>query len=788
MTITLHDYQNAALDSLRDYFCKVRKSDDADMAFYGVAKRTYYPAPEMAAVPYVCIKVPTGGGKTLIAANALGVTREYTQAESATFLWLAPTGAIVEQTLKHLKNPRSPYHQAVKGKFGDISVMSITEALHASPPDISGGAWIVVGTFQSSRRKSTGELKIYSESGDLMPHFQGETDEKTLANLLKKRRPVVISDEAHNAGTDLSFKTLSRFDPACIIEFTATPQMTHNPAKGIFASNVLHQTSAFELKKAEMVKLPINLYTDSNLPNIIRAAVNKRGELADIADENEKETGEYIRPIVLYQAQSENQNTPPKELKRMLVKDFKIPERHIAIATGQVRELPKNILSRDCEVRHIITKQALAEGWDCPFAYVLCSVANIGSPKSVEQILGRVLRMPQAKRKSREELNWSYAFAVSPNFYEAAALLKTVLVDRAGFERIAADKSVRDARSSDTLPGMDKESPAPESANEGKSLTVPMLAIRVGKQLQIVDEDHFLEAEWNLADCDAALNESALLEKSATAGKVDIGESRTIEMRQFSANLNRQMMRLYSDANWERSHLISWLDQKFPHPDIPQHQSVAFIGRALSNLIDEKKLTMAQLAGVRFRLAGALADRIAEHRREQKMRGYQAVIIKNKSRLLVEFDASVCLNLTVDKYAPDPSKCDKRNFEKHLFSIVGQLDNDEEAQCACLLDQLPQVEVWLRNLSKRPDTSFWLPTPDGRFYPDFVARLHDGRIFVVEYKGAHLWDGEKDKRDIGEVWAKCSKGKCIFVMPKGPDWAEIKNAIAPKKKSARKAN
>ena len=123
MTITLHDYQNAALDSLRDYFCKVRKLDDADMAFYGVAKRTYYPAPEMAAVPYVCIKVPTGGGKTLIAANALGVTREYTQAESATFLWLAPTGAIVEQTLKHFEESAQSLSSGGKRKirryFGD---------------------------------------------------------------------------------------------------------------------------------------------------------------------------------------------------------------------------------------------------------------------------------------------------------------------------------------------------------------------------------------------------------------------------------------------------------------------------------------------------------------------------------------------------------------------------------------------------------------------------------------------------------------------------------------------
>lgn len=49
--------------------------------------------------------------------------------------------------------------------------------------------------------------------------------------------------------------------------------------------------------------------------------------------------------------------------------------------------------------------QALKEGWDCSFTYVFCSVANIHSAKDVEQILGRVLRMPYAKRRKNEVLN-----------------------------------------------------------------------------------------------------------------------------------------------------------------------------------------------------------------------------------------------------------------------------------------------------------------------------------------------------------------------------------------------
>ena len=182
-----------------------------------------------------------------------------------------------------------------------------------------------------------------------------------------------------------------------------------------------------------------------------------------------------------------------------------------------------------------------------------------------------------------------------------------------------------------------------------------------------------------------------------------------------------------------------------------------------------------------FNILDALSAKINEYRHAQKRHGYQLVIIAHKSRLLVEFDAGICLNLTAEKYAP--SKYGEYGFQKHLFRVVARLDNNEEIECARYLDDLPEVEFWVRNIASRPDTSFWLPTSEDRFYPDFVARLHDGRILVVEYKGAHLWDGQKAKRDIGEVWAELSNGRCLFVMPKGPDLAAIENAIAPQKKS-----
>ena len=75
------------------------------------------------------------------------------------------------------------------------------------------------------------------------------------------------------------------------------------------------------------------------------------------------------------------------------------------------------MLSRDCPVRYIITVNALKEGWDCPFAYILASLANKTSRVDVEQILGRVLRLPYTTKRKEELLNLSYVFTSSNDFW-----------------------------------------------------------------------------------------------------------------------------------------------------------------------------------------------------------------------------------------------------------------------------------------------------------------------------------------------------------------------------------
>ena len=116
------------------------------------------------------------------------------------------------------------------------------------------------------------------------------------------------------------------------------------------------------------------------------------------------------------------------------------------------------------------------------------------------------------------------------------------------------------------------------------------------------------------------------------------------------------------------------------------------------------------------------------------------------------------------------------DFRKHYYGRIGDFDSGEEFACAVHLDKLAQkgeIEFWVRNLVRKVACSFFLQKADGRFYPDFICQLKNGKVLIVEYKGANGWTDAADDRLIGGLWAELSGGRCRFVMVKDKKWEEI---------------
>ena len=394
---------------------------------------------ELAGVPQVCFKVPTGGGKTFLAANSIKpIFDSMPHIHPKAVVWLVPSDAILTQTYRTLTDKNHDYRKKIDVDFGNkVEIYSKQQLLNGqnfNPTSVSDNLSVFVLSYDSFRTSKKDGRKAYQENGSLLPFVRfkqdsgsllEDTDETALIQVIRKLNPVVIVDESHHATSKLSKEMLQNFNPSFVLDLTATPKN---------GSNIISFVDARQLKAENMVKLPVIVYNRKSQEDVFVSAISLRRKLENEAVEEQKNGGRYIRPIVLFQAQprTNDDSTTYDKIKHTLI-DMGIPESEIAIKTADRDEL-KNIdlSSKDCSIRYIITVNALKEGWDCPFAYILATVANRTSSIDVEQILGRILRLPNTRKNEREVLNLSYVITSSNAFY--ATLDKVVAgLNAAGF-------------------------------------------------------------------------------------------------------------------------------------------------------------------------------------------------------------------------------------------------------------------------------------------------------------------------------------------------------------------
>jgi len=395
--------------------------------------------PELAGVPQVCFKVPTGGGKTFLAANSLKpIFASMPHIHPKAVVWLVPSITILDQTIKNLKDSSHAYRQKINSHFGGkVEVFDKAALLQGggfNATSVKEQLNIFVLSFDSIRTANKEGRKVYEQNGSLQSFemLLGHEEEISLMKVLNFLNPLVIVDESHNAETDLSVDMLKAFNPCFILDLTATPRKN---------SNIISFIDALELKRENMVKLPVIVYNHQDKTEVINSSLQLQKRLELQAIEEEKKGGKYIRPIVLFQAQPKNgrdfsnaeeEKSNVQRLKEKLI-ELKIPENQIKIKTANINEIKGlDLLSKECDVRYIITINALKEGWDCPFAYVLASLADKSSPVDVEQILGRVLRQPYVMKHNFPLLNLSYVLTASAKFMDTLQNIVKGL-NRAGF-------------------------------------------------------------------------------------------------------------------------------------------------------------------------------------------------------------------------------------------------------------------------------------------------------------------------------------------------------------------
>jgi type III restriction enzyme len=791
----LKNYQTRTLETVRSYLeqlaelkakaAKVQEVDpelDFDFAVKAWEKtgvgRPYFPRRTGLGepLPSVCLKIPTGGGKTLLAAHVVDlVNMHYRKKQTGLVLWIMPTTQIYNQTLAALRDRDHPYRQLLDAASAGRTLI-LEKQSGFTPADVLENLCVLMLMLPSANRQSNEQLRMFRDSGGFDQFFPGDDDaaghtallkkirnldtfekqsgfwgrqiKTSLGNTLRLLNPLIILDEGHKAYSDNARKTIEGFNPCLLVELSATPPKN---------ANVLVEILGKELLDEEMIKLDLHIQNRASpaWKDTMLATIEHREYLEEQARKYQANTNIYIRPICLIQVErtGKDQRKPgivhADDVKEYLVKTRQIPEEQIAIKTAQVDELKEinetgGLLARDCPVRYIITKQALQEGWDCSFAYVLTILTNPGSRNALTQLVGRILRQPYAKKTSVAALDESYVFCFQQRGRD---LLKEV---RKGFGLEGlGDLEGRIVQDTGAVPKVGEEhflEPRKPFRTSARNLVLPAFFISDRGEWRLVhyEADILSRVPWGDVDISPLFN----LTLTPVSDK-DVEMRAGLDERILDQNVEAAATALPQQAarDLDYAFVAGHLLDVLPNPWRGHEMGKRVFDKLLKRYSGQRELVTANFVFVVEELRKRLQaerDRLAEQ-------VFQELLEQGKMRFMVlgqdfGFTTRLPKKIAVPVGEKRATRLDGNQFVLSLFDHVpDDAMNSLEHQVASYLDEQENLFFWYRNTSRRDyAVQGW---KRGRIFADFIftaSRENAGasnpyhEVFVVETKGLHL--------------------------------------------------
>ncbi len=735
------------------------------------------------AIPNVCLKIPTGGGKTLLAAASVGqVFSSYLHRHTGLVLWIVPNEAIYRQTLKILGNRDHPYRQMLNtAGAGRVKILEKNSPL--TRLDVDSHLCVMLLMLQSAARSDEAQrkLKAFRDRGnvlgflpredDIEAHWQllaevpnldaytswgtsqqearatkGSIVKSSLGNVLRLVQPMVVIDEGHHAYTENALRTLDGFNPCFMLELSATPRVSSDKGSG---SNILVDVRGTDLDAAEMIKLPINVDMRgwSDWQSCLAASVDRLNALQLEAAQLQAETNRYIRPILLVQVERTGKDLRDSgfihaEDAKAHLMQLGFTEAQIAIKTSDKDELkaPENLdlLSPSCEVRAIITKQALQEGWDCPFAYVLCALAAGKEVRSMTQLMGRILRLPHVAKTGRAALDACYVLCHDAKTGEVIKAIKHSLETEGMGDLELAVQGGGDSMAA--KPVAFKRRPQFSQLRIFLPRVTWVETDELGRKRRrelIYESDILAQLDWS------ALNVNALAQVWAPDARGAVGQRFALDLEVLD-HPRAIKAEAATDASikLDRARLVRGLIDIAPNAWWVWAWVDALLARLLAQGFAEKVLA-ASSASLLERLRMDLQaerDRLAQSVFEAGVAQGQVEFRLRADATDYEIPAEFALALSAK---PQPlARADGHQLEKSLFepAITALTDSGLERDVACYLDSQAALQWWHRNVAKSQyGLQGW---KRHKVYPDFVfARVAvDGisKLVVLETKGLHL--------------------------------------------------
>ncbi|MBI2518025.1 MAG: DEAD/DEAH box helicase family protein [Opitutae bacterium] len=762
----------AAIDPDAGYDFTVRAWEKAEVGRPYLPRKNGLKEP----LPTFCLKVPTGGGKTLLAAKVIDLFQtHYRKRQTGLVLWIVPTTQIYKQTYVALKDRDHPYRQALDlASAGRTLILEKTSGF--SPADVTENLCVLMLMLPSANRETKETLRMFKDSGGFARFFPTDDDAKghadllrrvpnldtfekesgffgrqvktSLGNTLRVLQPLIVLDEGHKAYSTGARATLEGFNPSMIVELSATP-----PEE----SNVLVDISGQNLLREGMIKLELHLNNRRSVSwkDTLFAALEHRERLEENAQVHEAQTGVYIRPICLIQVERTGKEQRgagkihAEDVREYLISVKGVPPEQVAIKSSEKDELKdvdddRGLLHRDCSIRYIITKQALQEGWDCSFAYVLAILTNPSSKTALTQLVGRILRQPYAKKTGVPALDESYVFCFQRRGEDLLAEVKK------GFAAEGLGDlrdHIREERDGTVAAGETQAlKPRPVLAKAAKRLVLPTFMVRDGKEWRPAhyEADILSRVSWDKVDVSplanlpllavkdkdvelrAGLDETALGDAENTAVAMPASKTATL------------------DYAFVAGHVIDVMPNPWRGHDLTKRVFETLLRNHPRELVADNFVFIVE--ELRKRLETE-RDRLAEGVFRALLKQDEMRFILVGDDLGLEHGLPNRLPKTITR-APGEKKATRDGgdqFELDLFDFVPAdgLNTLEQRVATYLDEQEDLLLFWYRNRSRRDyAVQGW---KRGRIYADFIfaSKADDSpeefdRVFVVETKGLHL--------------------------------------------------
>ena len=804
----LKEYQQKALTEIRNYLehltaWRKRAEDNPDLEIDFPSKawekarihHRYIPSKNglNQPLPTFCMKIPTGGGKTLLAVKTVDlVNMIYRKRKVGLVLWIVPTTQIYRQTIQNLKDRDHPYRQHLDlASGGNTLILEKTD--HFSTQDVQENLVVLMLMLPSANRKTKETLRVFRDSGGFQDFFPPEDDIKaqealfklfpnldtyekesgfwgkqiktSLGNTLRTLSPLIILDEGHKAYSEGAQHTLHGFNPCLIVELSATPVQ----------SNVIVDITGRELHREEMIKLDLHVVNKASpdWKDALLAGYNKRKVLEEKAREYEANTGINIRPICLIQVERTGKEQRggrwihSEQVREHLVKVMGLPAEEIAVKTSEKDELKEvddvgGLLARDCKIRYIITKQALQEGWDCSFAYVLVILTNPSSKNSLTQLVGRILRQPYARKTQVRELDESYVFCFQQRGKELLESIKLGF-EQEGLGDLRGHVATQDERNGTSDEGTDRPFEIQDKFKKAARRTIlPVFMVRNGRSWRPVNYEMDIASRipWDEVDLKPVmgLTLSVYEEKD-----IEIGVTLTDDKHRVIETKGRKELK-EGGIRIDSVFMTRQLCDIVPNP-WQAHEYAKGILNHFRNTMSDKQLGERLIANNFVFLIEELRKQL-EAEKDRLAEGiFRSMLDKDELRFLIignDFDWTLPASIAVRPTARTLTRKDGSPLQLNLFEFVPEDDfNETEKAVAWYLENQRRLFFWYRNRSRR-DYSIqgWR---EHRIYPDFIftasekdTRTDYERVYVVETKGLHLKDNTKTDY-IRKVFNICTR-------------------------------